>query len=112
MPASNTLSHTFSYANWSIELSGRIDQVIPMGDTVLIRESKHSGVRAINVAKGAISTVCTDNWPVTQSLLAVLPNGQTLSCKQSYMRSIRDGYHPMLPLDLNTEHPSKRNWIL
>jgi Rad3-related DNA helicase len=34
------LSHTFTHANWSIELSGRIDHVIPIDDTVLIREVK------------------------------------------------------------------------
>lgn len=34
------LSHTFTHANWSIELSGRIDQVIPIDDKVHIREVK------------------------------------------------------------------------
>ena len=35
-----TLSHTFTHADWSIVLSGRIDQVIPIGDQVHIREVK------------------------------------------------------------------------
>ena len=101
------VSQTFTHAKWSIELSGRIDQVIPLGDKLHIREVK---------------TLRCDLPMQIEAIMELYPNYfRQLACywilarkeaewtnfqlrAELYLIQIETGITQLLPLDFNAEH--------
>lgn len=100
------LRHIFNYANWSIELSGRIDQVIPIDNRVLIRE-----VKTLRCPLPAAVESLMDRYPQYFRQLACYevlarrdPKWADVQLQaELYAIQLETGIIQALPLDLNTE---------
>lgn len=104
------LSHTFTHANWAIELRGRIDQVIPIGKHLHIRE-----VKTLRYPLPAPIESLMERYPHYFRQLAcyqVLARNEAKWANaqlqaELYAIQIETGITQLLPLDLNPEQSFK-----